>query len=77
MSKIHGDFTENFIMFFSNTGKTKNAQEFEFDKFMEIIFRKLYTCFYLKFPKSNFRCLFFNMNLHQGSSVNRVLFEKI
>ena len=33
MPKHHGIFTENFTIFFSNAGKTKNVPEFEFDKF--------------------------------------------
>ena len=33
MSKSNGVFTENFTIFFSNTGKTGNVSEFAFDKF--------------------------------------------
>ena len=32
MSKLHDIFTENFTIFSSNTGKTVNVSEFEFDK---------------------------------------------
>ena len=38
MSKRHCVFTENFIIFVSNAGKTGNKPEFEFDKFQKIIF---------------------------------------
>ena len=33
MSKHHGIFTENFIIFFSKAGKTGKVPEFQFDKF--------------------------------------------
>ena len=33
MSKRHGIFTENFIIFFSKAGKTGKVPEFQFDKF--------------------------------------------
>ena len=33
ISKRHGIFTKNYIIFFSNEGKTGNASEFEFYKF--------------------------------------------
>ena len=33
MSKRHGIFTENFIIFFSKAGKTGKVPEFQFDTF--------------------------------------------
>ena len=33
MSERHGIFTENFAIFFSNAGETRNVLEFIFDKF--------------------------------------------
>ena len=38
MSKRHGVFTENFIVFFSNAGKIGNIPEFGSDKFYKAIF---------------------------------------
>ena len=39
MSKRHCIFTENFISFFSNAGKTRNVPELEFGRFWKGIFR--------------------------------------
>ena len=33
MSKLHGIFTENPTVFFSNAEETESVLEFEFDKF--------------------------------------------
>ena len=40
ISKYHGIFTENFIIFFSNAGKTGNMSQFDFEIFKKTIFER-------------------------------------
>ena len=44
MRKHRGIFNKNFIIFFSNSGQTGNPPEFEFDKFLKIIFWRQCKC---------------------------------
>ena len=44
MSKHHGVFTKNFIIFFSNQGKTEHVPAFEFEIFYNIILGRLFKC---------------------------------
>ena len=40
ISKYHGIFTENFIIFFSNAEKTGNMSQFDFEIFKKTIFER-------------------------------------